>query len=188
MSNQGYIDSKVKSNLVMLVLWWSKQGFSTSPNEPLLPVHGIVQSSNLGSSKLLAAIQSERCFYFVQEVVRMGVAGDTKCKSPIAFSQYSHAYLRNIVFEDYTCILVGCMKVHNEWKFLSFTPHPFFVPKLVGNIIEQDPIVALFPPSLQLISLTGHPVWRLYLVQLTTVQTSWSEWTVMPFKALYHFV
>ena len=106
-----------------------KQGFSISPHEPLLPAHATVPSSNPGSNKLLAAIESDRCFYFIPEVVRMGVAGNTKCKSPMAFSQYSHAYLGNIAFEDYTCILVGCMQVHYEWKCLSFYS-PSFLPKL----------------------------------------------------------
>jgi len=126
-----HIDSKVKWNLVMLVLWWLKQGFSISPHEPLLPAHAIVPSSNLGSNKLLAAIESDRCFYFIPEVVRMGVAGNTKCKSPMAFSRYPHAYLGNIAFEDYTCILGGCMQVHNDWKFLSFYS-PSFLYSQIG--------------------------------------------------------
>jgi len=52
------------------------------------------------------------------------------------------------------------MQVQNEWKFLTF-----YSPSLYSQIgWEHDRTgsivgnATLFPPSLQLISLTGHPV------------------------------
>jgi len=42
-------------------------------------------------------------------------------------------------------------------NFPTITPHPFFVPKLDGNMLEQDPIVGIVP-SKSVMSLTGHPV------------------------------
>jgi len=151
-----HIDSKVKWNLVILVLWWLKQGFSISPHEPLLPAHAIVPSSNLGSNKLLAAIESDRCFYFIPEVVRMGVAENTKVTNGI---QSVHTCLpwKHCFWGLY--MHFSRLHASTQWMEIpQFYSPSFLYPKLVGNMIEQDPIVALFPPSLQLVSLTGHPV------------------------------
>jgi len=51
-------------------------------HKPHLLAHSILSSSNVGNSKLQATVESDKGFYFIPEVVMMGVTGDTKCKSP----------------------------------------------------------------------------------------------------------
>jgi len=55
-----------------------------------------------------------------------------------------------------THALVACKYTMYE-NSSTFTPQPFFVPKLDGNMLEQDPIVGIVA-SKSVMSLTGHPV------------------------------
>jgi len=41
-------------------------------HKPFLPVHSIVSSCNLGSSKIQATVEVTKGFYFIPKVVRVG--------------------------------------------------------------------------------------------------------------------
>ena len=90
----------------------------------------------------------------------MRVVEDTECTSIHAVIIYSLCLPGNIQFEHctvYTCFqLVACKYTMYE-NSSAFTPHSLFVPKLDGNMLEQDPIVGIVP-SKSVMSLTGHLV------------------------------
>jgi len=109
----------------MLVLWWLK--WVTSSHKPFLLARGIVPSPNLGSSKLLATIESDKM------VVRNGVVGDTECNSicaVITHCDYLETFNLSSVLSTHAFSWLHAI-IHNIWKLFSFYS-TFFLCSQIG--------------------------------------------------------